>query len=358
MTTENQARSIVITGGAGFIGSNFVHHWCENYPEDRVIVLDALTYAGNLHNLATLKDRKNFRFLQGDICDRALVDELFASENIDTVAHFAAESHVDRSILGPGAFVQTNVVGTFTLLESFRQHWLSNHQPDNYRFLHVSTDEVYGSLGLDDPAFTETTPYAPNSPYSASKAGSDHLARAYFHTYGMPTIITNCSNNYGSYHFPEKLIPLMCINILLGKPLPVYGDGQNVRDWLYVRDHCQALDTVIHKGKAGETYNIGGNNEVKNIDLVRMLCDLMDELAPDLPVKPAQNLITFVKDRPGHDRRYAIDASKIRTELGWQPQETVEGGLRKTIQWYLDHRDWWQPLLSKEYQEYYGKVYG
>lgn len=358
MTTENQARSIVITGGAGFIGSNFVHHWCENYPEDRVIVLDALTYAGNLHNLATLKDRKNFRFLQGDICDRALVDELFAGENIDTVAHFAAESHVDRSILGPGAFVQTNVVGTFTLLESFRQHWLSNHQPDNYRFLHVSTDEVYGSLGVDDPAFTETTPYAPNSPYSASKAGSDHLARAYFHTYGMPTIITNCSNNYGSYHFPEKLIPLMCINILLGKPLPVYGDGQNVRDWLYVRDHCQALDTVIHKGKAGETYNIGGNNEVKNIDLVRMLCDLMDELAPDLPVKPAQNLITFVRDRPGHDRRYAIDASKIRTELGWQPQETVEGGLRKTIQWYLDHRDWWQPLLSKEYQEYYGKVYG
>ena len=358
MTTENQARSIVITGGAGFIGSNFVHHWCENYPEDRVIVLDALTYAGNLNNLATLKDRKNFRFLQGDICDRALVDELFASENIDTVAHFAAESHVDRSILGPGAFVQTNVVGTFTLLESFRQHWLSNHQPDNYRFLHVSTDEVYGSLGVDDPAFTETTPYAPNSPYSASKAGSDHLARAYFHTYGMPTIITNCSNNYGSYHFPEKLIPLMCINILLGKPLPVYGDGQNVRDWLYVRDHCQALDTVIHKGKAGETYNIGGNNEVKNIDLVRMLCELMDELAPDLPVKPAQNLITFVKDRPGHDRRYAIDASKIRTELGWQPEETVEGGLRKTIQWYLDHRDWWQPLLSKEYQEYYGKVYG
>ena len=358
MATENQARSIVITGGAGFIGSNFVHHWCENYPEDRVIVLDALTYAGNLNNLATLKDRKNFRFLQGDICDRALVDELFASENIDTVAHFAAESHVDRSILGPGAFVQTNVVGTFTLLESFRQHWLSNHQPDNYRFLHVSTDEVYGSLGVDDPAFTETTPYAPNSPYSASKAGSDHLARAYFHTYGMPTIITNCSNNYGSYHFPEKLIPLMCINILLGKPLPVYGDGQNVRDWLYVRDHCQALDTVIHKGKAGETYNIGGNNEVKNIDLVRMLCDLMDELAPDLPVKPAQNLITFVRDRPGHDRRYAIDASKIRTELGWQPQETVEGGLRKTIQWYLDHRDWWQPLLSKEYQEYYGKVYG
>ena len=358
MATENQARSIVITGGAGFIGSNFVHHWCENYPDDRVIVLDALTYAGNLHNLGTLKDRKNFRFLQGDICDQALVDELFASENIDTVAHFAAESHVDRSILGPGAFVQTNVVGTFTLLESFRQHWLSNHQPDNYRFLHVSTDEVYGSLGVDDPAFTETTPYAPNSPYSASKAGSDHLARAYFHTYGMPTIITNCSNNYGSYHFPEKLIPLICINILLGKPLPVYGDGQNVRDWLYVRDHCQALDTVIHKGKAGETYNIGGNNEVKNIDLVRMLCELMDELAPDLPVKPARNLITFVKDRPGHDRRYAIDASKIRTELGWQPQETVEGGLRKTIQWYLDNKPWWENIINGEYQNYYQRMYG
>jgi dTDP-glucose 4,6-dehydratase len=357
MLSEIKARRIVITGGAGFIGSNFVHHWCENYPEDYVIVLDALTYAGNLNNLASLKDRKNFRFLQGDICDRALVDDLFKRENIDTVAHFAAESHVDRSILGPGAFVQTNVVGTFTILESFRQHWLENNKPDNYRFLHVSTDEVYGSLASDDPAFTETTPYAPNSPYSASKAGSDHLVRAYFHTYGMPTIITNCSNNYGPYHFPEKLIPLMCINILLGKPLPVYGDGQNVRDWLYVRDHCQALDTVINKGKAGETYNIGGNNEVKNLDLVTMLCELMDELAPDLPVKPAKNLIAFVKDRPGHDRRYAIDATKIRTELGWQPQETVEGGLRKTIQWYLDNQDWWQPLLSQEYQEYYAKVY-
>jgi dTDP-glucose 4,6-dehydratase len=354
----NGPRRIVITGGAGFIGSNFVHHWCETHPEDYVVVLDALTYAGNLNNLASLKERPNFRFVKGDIGDRSLVDELFRSENIDTVAHLAAESHVDRSILRPAAFIQTNVVGTFTLLESFRQHWLTNGKPETYRFLHVSTDEVYGSLEADDPAFTETTPYAPNSPYSASKAGSDHLARAYYHTYGLPTLITNCSNNYGPYHFPEKLIPLMCINILLGKPLPVYGDGLNIRDWLYVKDHCRALDTVIHQGKPGETYNIGGNNEVKNIDLVTTLCDLMDELAPDLPVKPARELITFVKDRPGHDRRYAIDAVKIRTRLGWEPEETVQGGLRKTIRWYLDNRDWWQPLLSKEYQEYYGKVYG
>ncbi|GFE70603.1 dTDP-glucose 4,6-dehydratase [Chroococcus sp. FPU101] len=349
---------ILITGGAGFIGSNFVHHWCETYPNDRVVVLDALTYAGNRKTLALWEDSNNFRFVQGNICDRSLVDSLFREENIDTVAHFAAESHVDRSILGPDAFIQTNVVGTFTLLESFRQYWQEQGKPDHYRFLHVSTDEVYGSLEQDSPAFTETTPYAPNSPYSASKAGSDHLARAYYHTYGMPTLITNCSNNYGAYHFPEKLIPLMCINILLGKPLPVYGDGQNIRDWLYVKDHCQALDTVLHKGQAGETYNIGGNNEVKNIDLVYKLCELMDELAPDLPVKPSKELITFVKDRPGHDRRYAIDATKIKTELGWTPQETIEGGLRQTIIWYLNNREWWQPLLSKDYQAYYDQVYG
>ncbi|MBR8829983.1 MAG: dTDP-glucose 4,6-dehydratase [Chlorogloea purpurea SAG 13.99] len=351
-------RRIIITGGAGFIGSNLVHHWCETYPDDYVVVLDALTYAGNLNNLSSLKDRDNFLFVKGDICDRESIDHLLQSHQIDTVAHLAAESHVDRSILGPGAFVQTNVVGTFTLLESFRNYWLSKDKPDHYRFLHVSTDEVYGSLEPEDSAFTETTPYAPNSPYSASKAGSDHLARAYYHTYGMPTIITNCSNNYGPYHFPEKLIPLMCINILLGKPLPVYGDGLNVRDWLYVEDHCRALDTVIQKGLPGETYNIGGNNEVKNIDLVGMLCELMDELAPDLPVKPAKQLITFVKDRPGHDRRYAIDASKIRNQLGWQPQETVREGLRKTILWYLHNQNWWQPLLSPDYQKYYSQVYG
>jgi dTDP-glucose 4,6-dehydratase len=349
---------LLITGGAGFIGSNFVHHWCHQYPQHRVIVLDALTYAGNRQTLADLEGKDNFRFVQGDICDRELIDSLLREEQIGMVAHFAAESHVDRSILGPGAFVQTNVVGTFTLLESFRQYWNEKGQPQGDRFLHVSTDEVYGSLEPDDPAFTETTPYSPNSPYSASKAGSDHLARAYFHTYGMPTIITNCSNNYGPYHFPEKLIPLMCINILLGKPLPVYGDGQNVRDWLYVGDHCQALETVLHKGKAGETYNIGGNNEVKNLELVTLLCQLMDELAPDLPIKPASQLITFVKDRAGHDRRYAIDATKIRTELGWTPQETVEQGLRKTIQWYLENPDWWQPLLSEDYKNYYQKVYG
>jgi dTDP-glucose 4,6-dehydratase len=349
--------NIIVTGGAGFIGSNFVHHWCKKYKSDRVVVLDALTYAGNRQNLASLEGKANLRFVKGNIGDRSLVEQLLKEEAIDTIAHFAAESHVDRSILGPGAFIETNVVGTFTLLESFRQHWESQGKPTNYRFLHVSTDEVYGSLQPNDPAFRETTPYAPNSPYSASKAGSDHLARAYYHTYGMPTIITNCSNNYGPYHYPEKLIPLMCINILLGKSLPVYGDGQNIRDWLYVEDHCRALDVVIHQGKPGETYNIGGNNEVKNIDLVRQICQLMDELAPELPIHPAEKLITFVKDRPGHDRRYAIDASKINTELGWSPQETIEGGLRRTVEWYLTHRDWWQPLLSPEYQTYYQQVY-
>ncbi|MBD1848810.1 dTDP-glucose 4,6-dehydratase [Leptolyngbya sp. FACHB-711] len=350
-------RKLIITGGAGFIGSNFVHYWCQHYPGDRVVVLDALTYAGNRANLAGLEGHANLRFVKGDICDRALIDDLLREEGIDTLVHFAAESHVDRSILGPGAFVQTNVVGTFTLLEAFRQHWQAQGKPEHYRFHHVSTDEVYGSLEADDPAFAETTPYAPNSPYSASKAGSDHLVRAYYHTYGLPTLMTNCSNNYGPYHFPEKLIPLMCINILLGKPLPVYGDGQNIRDWLYVEDHCSAIDTVIQSSKPGETYNVGGNNEVKNLDLVQMLCDLMNELAPELPVRPAQDLITFVKDRPGHDRRYAIDATKIKTELGWTPSVTVEEGLRRTVQWYLDHSEWWQPLLSDEYQAYYRKVY-
>jgi dTDP-glucose 4,6-dehydratase len=349
---------ILVTGGAGFIGSNFVHHWCRTYPHDRLIVLDALTYAGNRQTLAPLEVNPNFRFVQGDICDRLLVESLLRKEQVEAIAHFAAESHVDRSILRPDAFVQTNVIGTFTLLEAFRHYWLEKNQPDYFRFLHVSTDEVYGSLELDDPAFSETTAYAPNSPYSASKAGSDHLARAYFHTYHLPTLITNCSNNYGSYHFPEKLIPLMCINILLGKPLPVYGDGQNIRDWLYVEDHCRALEIVLKKGKPGETYNIGGNNEVKNIDLVHLICDLMDELAPDLPIKPARKLITFVKDRPGHDRRYAINATKICRELGWQPQETVQSGLRKTIQWYLDRQDWWQPLLSEAYRDYYVQAYG
>jgi dTDP-glucose 4,6-dehydratase len=341
-------RRLMVTGGAGFIGSNFVHHWCATHPQDRVLVLDALTYAGNRLTLADLDSHPNFRFVQGDICDRALVDELLASETIDTLAHFAAESHVDHSITGPDAFIRTNVNGTFTLLESFRHHWLSHSQPEHWRFLHVSTDEVYGSLGPHDPAFTETTPYAPNSPYSASKAASDHLVRAYFHTYGLPTLITNCSNNYGPYHFPEKLIPLMLINILMGKPLPVYGDGQNVRDWLYVEDHCRALERVIQAAQVGETYNVGGNNESTNLGLVHLLCDLMDELSPDLPVRPSRKLITFVTDRPGHDRRYAIDATKIKTELGWQPTVTLAEGLRQTVSWFIQHPDWWQPLLAKQ----------
>lgn len=353
-------RRLLVTGGAGFIGSNFVHYWCDRYPGDRVVVLDALTYAGNRDNLATLEGGENFRFVKGDICDRPLVDSLLKQENIDTLAHFAAESHVDRSILGPAAFVQTNVVGTFTLLEAFRQHWETIQNPQSkidLLFLHVSTDEVYGSLSPNAPAFTEITPYSPNSPYSASKAGSDHLVRAYYHTYGLPTVITNCSNNYGAYQFPEKLIPLMCINILMGKDLPVYGDGQNVRDWLFVGDHCRALDMVIHQGKPGETYNIGGDNQVKNIDLVSMLCHLMDELAPDLPVRPSSKLITFVKDRPGHDRRYAIDASKIKNKLGWNQSVAIERGLRRTVEWYLTHQNWWRSLLSEEYQAYYRQVY-
>lgn len=350
-------KNLLVTGGAGFIGSNFVNYWYENYPDDKIVVLDALTYAGNRQNLVNLENSPNFVFVQGDICARQLVDKLLEEEKITTIAHFAAESHVDRSILTPSAFIQTNVIGTFTLLESFRHYWQKQNQPSEYRFLHVSTDEVYGSLEADDPAFTENTPYAPNSPYSASKAGSDHLARAYYHTYKLPTIITNCSNNYGAYHFPEKLIPLMVINILLGKPLPVYGDGQNIRDWLYVRDHCSALDVVLSKGKQGETYNIGGNNEVKNIDLVQLICQIMDEIAPNLPVQPSNQLITYVKDRAGHDRRYAIDSSKLQQELGWKPEATVESGLRTTLQWYVDNQQWWQPLLSKDYQKYYQQVY-
>lgn len=355
------SRRLLVTGGAGFIGSNFVHHWMQQHPDDRVVVLDALTYAGNRSSLADLDAQPNFRFVHGDICDRALVDALLREESINTVVHFAAESHVDRSILEPGAFIQTNVVGTFTLLEAARQFWLHDPSQPGFshqcRFLHVSTDEVFGSLGPEDPAFCETTPYAPNSPYSASKAGSDHLVRAYHHTYGLPTLTTNCSNNYGPYHFPEKLIPLMCINILLGKPLPVYGDGQNIRDWLYVKDHCRALDVVIHKGIPGETYTVGGNNEVKNLDLVHALCDLLDEMVPDLPVCPSRNLITFVKDRPGHDRRYAINATKLTTELGWFPSVSLQEGLRQTIEWYLNHQYWWKPLLSEEYQTYYQQVY-
>ncbi|MBE9078228.1 dTDP-glucose 4,6-dehydratase [Romeria aff. gracilis LEGE 07310] len=349
-------RRILVTGGAGFIGSNFVRWWCGQNP-GQVVVLDALVYSGNRASLAEL-GAEQLRFVQGDICDRALVSKLLEAAAIDTIIHFAAESHVDRSILGPAAFVQTNMVGTFTLLEAFRDRWQTQGKPADYRFLHVSTDEVYGSLGPDDPAFTETTPYAPNSPYSASKAGSDHLVRAYFHTYGLPTLITNCSNNYGPYQFPEKLIPLMCVNILLGRSLPVYGDGQNLRDWLHVSDHCGAIATVLNQAQPGEVYNIGGNNQVKNIDIVHQLCDLMDDRAGELPVFPARQLITFVTDRPGHDRRYAMDIHKIQRDLGWSPQFDFSTGLKQTVEWYLTHRDWWQPLLSEEYQTFYQKLYG
>lgn len=350
-------KHLLVTGGAGFIGSNFVNYWHKNYPQDKIIVLDALTYAGNRQNLINLENNPNFSFIHGDICHRPLIDNLLEKEKITTITHFAAESHVDRSILTPDAFIQTNIMGTFTLLESFRHYWQKQNQPSQYLFLHVSTDEVYGSLDINDSPFTEKTPYAPNSPYSASKAGSDHLARAYYHTYKLPTIITNCSNNYGGYHFPEKLIPLICINILLGKPLPVYGDGQNIRDWLYVEDHCSALDVILNQGKSGETYNIGGNNEVKNIDLVYLICEIMDEIATNLPIKPSNQLIIYVKDRAGHDRRYAIDSSKLQKELGWKPKATLESGLRTTLQWYINNQQWWQPLLSTDYQKYYQEVY-
>ncbi|MCP9799440.1 dTDP-glucose 4,6-dehydratase [Synechococcus sp. RedBA-s] len=350
-------RHLLITGGAGFIAGNLVHHWAAAHPNDTLLVLDALTYAGNLVTIEPLIAAGRLSFVHGDINDRPLLDRLLAEHAITHVAHLAAESHVDRSITGPGAFLATNVNGTFTLLEAFRAHWQSADSPGHWRFLHVSTDEVFGSLEPSDPPFNETTAYSPRSPYAASKAASDHLARAWQHTYGLPVLVSNCSNNYGPYHFPEKLIPLTLINILLGRPIPVYGDGSNVRDWLYVEDHCRALETVLLRGEPGRTYCIGGCNEVANLDLVRMLCALMDELAPELPIRPSEELIRFVADRPGHDRRYAIDASRIQNELGWQPQVTVEQGLRRTVQWYLDHLPWWQPLLSDQYASYMEQQY-
>jgi dTDP-glucose 4,6-dehydratase len=350
-------RHLLITGGAGFIAGNLVHHWATGHPDDVLVVLDALTYAGNKTTIAPLIDAGRLTFIEGDVADAPLVVDLLEEHAITHVAHLAAESHVDRSISGPGAFLATNVQGTFTLLEAFRARWKSAGSPQHWRFLHVSTDEVFGSLGPSDPAFNESTPYDPRSPYSASKASSDHLARAWHHTYGLPVLVSNCSNNYGPYHFPEKLIPLTLINILLGRPIPVYGDGANVRDWLFVEDHCRALERILLAGKPGSTYCIGGNNEVANLDLVHQLCDLMDELAPELPVRPSRELIRFVADRPGHDRRYAIDASHIRDELGWEPQVSVAEGLHQTVQWYLAHRQWWQPLLSKEYASYLQSQY-
>lgn len=350
--------SLMITGGAGFIGSNFVVDWLAAEGEP-LINLDKLTYAGNRMNLAGLVDDPRHVFVQGDIGDRALVRRLLAEYRPRAIVHFAAESHVDRSIHGPEEFIETNIVGTYRLLEEVRAYWTRLPEPERaaFRFLHVSTDEVYGSLGPADPAFAETTPYAPNSPYSASKAASDHLVRAYHHTYGLPTLTTNCSNNYGPYQFPEKLIPLMILNALSGKPLPVYGDGQNVRDWLYVADHCAAIRTVLARGRVGETYNIGGNSEKTNLEVVTTVCAILDELRPSSPITPYSSLITFVKDRPGHDRRYAIDAAKIARELDWMPRESFESGLAKTVRWYLDNTDWISHVQSGEYRNWLEKNY-
>ncbi|WP_064572732.1 dTDP-glucose 4,6-dehydratase [Cupriavidus gilardii] len=349
---------ILVTGGAGFIGANFVLNWLGNADADSVVNVDKLTYAGNLKTLASLEGNPRHVFSRTDICDRAALDRLLAEYQPRAVLHFAAESHVDRSIHGPGEFIQTNIVGTFTLLEAVRAYWsgLDDARKGAFRFLHVSTDEVFGSLGPNDPPFSETTAYAPNSPYSASKAGSDHLVRAYHHTYGLPVLTTNCSNNYGPYHFPEKLIPLMIANALGGKPLPVYGDGLNVRDWLYVGDHCAAIREVLARGRLGETYNVGGWNEKTNLDVVHTLCDLLDELKPKASGS-YRDQITFVKDRPGHDRRYAIDARKLERELGWKPAETFETGLRKTVQWYLDNQAWVQDVMSGEYRNWVAKQY-
>ena len=349
---------ILVTGGAGFIGANFVLDWLAAGNEP-VINLDALTYAGNLETLARLQGDARHLFVHGDICDRALVERLFAEHKPRAVVHFAAESHVDRSIHGPGAFVRTNVDGTFTLLEAARTHWsaLPAGEREAFRFLHVSTDEVYGSLGPNDPAFTETKAYEPNSPYSASKAASDHLVRAWHHTYGLPVLTTNCSNNYGPYQFPEKLIPLMIVNALAGKPLPIYGDGQNVRDWLYVGDHCAAIREVLARGRVGETYNVGGWNEIANLDIVNTVCALLDELRPRADGQSYKTQITYVTDRPGHDRRYAIDARKIERELGWKPAETFDTGIRKTVQWYLDNPEWVAQVQSGAYREWVQKQY-
>ncbi len=351
--------TILVTGGAGFIGSNFVHAWLAQH--DEVLVnLDKLTYAGNLRNLHALAGDSRHHFVQGDIGDTTLVSQLLATHQPRAVLHFAAESHVDRSIHGPMDFIQTNVVGTFQLLESVRAYWsgLDDQSRQAFRFLHVSTDEVYGSLAADAPAFSETHPYEPNSPYSASKAASDHLVRAWHHTYGLPVLTTNCSNNYGPYHFPEKLIPLVIHNALAGKPLPIYGDGQQVRDWLYVEDHCKAIMRVLQDGRLGETYNVGGWNEKPNIEVVSTLCALLDELQPRADGQSYATQMTFVKDRPGHDRRYAIDARKLERELGWRPEETFETGLRKTVQWFLSHGDWVEEVTSGNYRTWIGQNYG
>ncbi len=349
--------TILVTGGAGFIGSNFVLQEVDRRTFS-VVNLDKLTYAGNVHNLASVLENNRYQFVQGDICDRDVVRQLLQKHQPRAVVHFAAESHVDRSIRGPEEFVRTNVDGTFALLEEVRGYWAVLEESDRgrFRFLHVSTDEVFGSLGPNDAPFCETTPYAPNSPYAASKAASDHLVRAYHHTYGLPTLTTNCSNNYGRFQFPEKLIPLMILNARDGKPLPVYGDGKNVRDWLYVEDHCWAIATVLERGKPGETYNIGGWNEKPNIEIVQTICDLVDEYAGKRAT-PRRELITYVKDRPGHDRRYAMDARKIEKELGWRPRETFESGIRKTVRWYLENDEWVRDVTSGSYRQWIATHY-
>ncbi len=353
-------RTALVTGGCGFIGANFIRLATELCPDWRIINLDKLTYAGNLSNLDGIEESSSYRFVHGDICDRALIDRVFSEEAIDTVVHFAAESHVDRSITGPSDFIQTNIVGTFILLEAAKSHWpIAKTKNRANCFLHVSTDEVYGSLPEDNNTlFTETTAFDPRSPYSASKASSDHLASAYFHTYGLPVKITNCSNNYGPYQFPEKLIPLIFNNALSGKDLPVYGDGQNIRDWLYVEDHCRGILRVIEAGEPGHRYNIGGNNEKKNIDVVHLVCDLLDTKVGLLPSgKPRRQLVTYVKDRLGHDRRYAIDASKIESQLNWQPRHRFAEGIDKTVDWYLANQSWVQNIVSGDYRNYYARMY-
>ena len=349
---------ILVTGGAGFIGSNFVLRAAAS-PDTRIVNLDKLTYAGNLQNLQSLQPSEQHLFVPGDICDRELVRSLLLRHQPHAIVHFAAESHVDRSILGPEEFIRTNVSGTFSLLEEVRDYWqkVKPGQRESFRFLHVSTDEVYGSLRASDPAFTESTPYAPNSPYAASKAASDHLVRAYHHTYGLPTLTSNCSNNYGPYQFPEKLIPLAILNALQGKAIPVYGDGKNVRDWLYVEDHCEAIAVILRSGRPGETYNVGGSSEKANVDVVHTICELLDELVPESQFRPHRSLIKFVTDRPGHDRRYAIDATKLRSELGWQPRENFRSGMRKTIEWYLDHKHWLDSVVSGAYKEWVATQY-
>ncbi|HEX3940967.1 MAG TPA: dTDP-glucose 4,6-dehydratase [Acidobacteriaceae bacterium] len=349
----NDSSPVLVTGGAGFIGSNFILDWLER-DGSPILNLDKLTYAGNLQNLVSVEGKPAYSFEQGDICDRPLVDALLRRHQPRAIVHFAAESHVDRSLVGPEAFVQTNIFGTFCLLEAARAYLaeLPAEERAGFRFLHVSTDEVYGTLGPGDAAFEETTAYAPNSPYAASKAASDHLVRSYVHSYGFPAITSNCSNNYGPYQFPEKLLPLMIANAAAGKRLPVYGDGRQIRDWLYVGDHCSALRLILERGKIGETYNIGGHNEQANLDTVHLLCSLLDEMLPGSPHVPHSNLISFVTDRPGHDRRYAINAGKIERELGWKPAETFSSGLRRTVKWYLEHQDWVQQVTSGAYRQW------